>query len=98
MAVDTQAIALTPGIKVTGEFLSIGQGREWTDRDGKLHQPVMVTVLVGDRTIRLEYPSSKDATFWVGGVGRGDVVTLPCYPQSPKGATQVFFRGLRAID
>lgn len=81
---------------MTGEFLSIGQGREWTDQRGNVHRPVLVTLLVGDRTMRLEFPSADAAEHWCGGAERGDVLTLPCYAQSPQGASQVFYRGLRA--
>lgn len=83
------------GVTVTGEFLSVGPGRTWVGSDGKERKPSVVTLLVRDRTVRLEYASDAQAAFWVGSAVRGDVLTLPVFVRSPKNSTTVFFSGLR---
>lgn len=96
MTADTGAMLPVNGFSVVGEFLSVGQGKSWTGTDGKERHPVVVTLLVGDRTVRVEYPDASSAEYWTLQVQRGDRLAVPCYAQSPKGTTTVFYRGLRA--
>jgi hypothetical protein len=83
-----------PGVKLTGEFLSIGPGKPWPV-EAPTHHPVMVTLLVGERTARIEYRDA-DAVEWAvpGTPERGQPLTLKVYPQSPKGSTTIFWRGV----
>jgi len=90
------ATDLVPGFFVMGEYLSTGQGKAWTGTDGVERHPVNVTLLVGDRTVRIEYADAAGAEYWAGSAERGAHLTLPVYVQSPKGSTSVFYRGLRA--
>jgi len=83
------------GVMVTGEYLSGKSGKSWVGSDGEERHPYLVALLVGDRTLRVEYPSLDVASEWVGAAERGDVVTLPVFLQSPKGTTTVFLRGMR---
>lgn len=81
------------GIYVHGEFLSLGQGKPWTDSQGREHLPVVASVLVGDRVVRVEYRDADAAEVSCGSAARGDAIALPVFAQSPKGATTVFWRG-----
>lgn len=84
------------GVLVAGEFLSLSQGKPWTDDKNEVHTPVNATVLVGDRTIRVEFQTADDAEAAVGQTQRGERLVLPVFVQSPKGTTFVFYRGRRA--
>lgn len=81
------------GVYVHGEFLSLGQGKPWTDSQGRDHLPVVASVLVGDRVIRIEYRDADAAESACGQASKGEPVVLPVFAQSPKGATAVFWRG-----
>lgn len=39
--------SLPDGTYIVGEYLGSSDGREWTDREGKVHHPVVVRVLTG---------------------------------------------------
>lgn len=71
------------GFTLAGEYLSTKKGKPWTSKqDGAERTPILVTVLVGDRSLQVEYRDTESADAAVGGAERGDPVILPVYPRA----------------
>lgn len=87
---------MTQGVFVTGEFLAVKPGRQWTGQDGKTRNPHKVLVLVRDQSRDIEYRDEASALAAVGAAQRGDVLTLPVFPRAVK--DRVFFNGVNARD
>lgn len=90
-ATDTRA-----GFTLRGEFLSIKDGKPWTGRDGEERTPVLVTVLVGDRPVVVEYrdQASAEAAVAEGGAAdRGDAIAVPVFVRA-KGKDWLSVSGL----
>jgi hypothetical protein len=87
------------GIAVTGEFLSITPGKEWTGKDGVIRHPINVKILVNDATVKIEYRDSDAAQDAIVEAAdgalpqRGDVVTVPVFAQA-KGKDWLAYSGV----
>jgi hypothetical protein len=87
------------GISVTGEFLSIVPGKEWTGKDGVIRHPINVKLLANDSTVQIEYRDADAAQEAIveaaDGVipQRGDVVTVPVFARA-KGKDWLAYSGI----
>lgn len=81
------------GVFCHGEFLALNPGKAWP-ADNPTHFPVVASILVGDRVVRVEYRDADAAEAALGQAQRGDAVAVPVFAQSPKNAPgTVFWRG-----
>ncbi len=76
----------TQGLFIAGEFLSLQPDRayEWPEGSGKMREPWVAKVLVGDSVFNIEYASHSDAV--AAGLEvftRGDQVTVPVFARGP---------------
>lgn len=67
------------GFHLVGEFLSVKPGKEWTDRDGNTRQPGILSVLTGERVVRVEYADMDSAEAAATGLEKGGEVALPVF-------------------
>lgn len=86
------------GFSLVGEFVSIKPGKPWTDRDGNQRRPVNVSLLVGERVIRVEYADESSALAAVGAydaesMTKGSTISLPVFVRA-KGKDWLAVSGL----
>lgn len=81
------------GFSLVGEFLSIKPGKEWEDRSGATRRPYNLSVLVGERVIKVEYNDEDSALAAVPGAEKGDGIVLPVFVRA-KGKDWLAVSGL----
>lgn len=67
------------GFHLVGEFLSIKPGKEWTDREGGKRRPFLLSVLHGERVVRVEFSDEDSAQAAAGDADKGAEVALPVF-------------------
>jgi len=65
------------GLTLTGEFLALSAGREYTDRLGKVHQPFVARLLCGQYVESVEFDDESAALAVVGGMEPRQIVSVP---------------------
>jgi hypothetical protein len=97
---------LEQGLFLTGEYLGTLPGKEWTDREGNVHQPVNVRLLVDTTVYAVECADAEAAARLVpADAKRGQVVTLPVFARArafvdnqPVRGARVDFRGRPGVS
>jgi len=71
------ANAVEQGLVLTGEFLALTAGREWTDRNGVVHRPFVARMLCGQYVESVEFDDEAAALAVIGGAEARQVVSIP---------------------
>jgi hypothetical protein len=90
-----------PGFTLTGEMVSVKPGKPWVGNDGVRREPVNVSLLVGERVIRVEFRDESSALAAVGAFDgatpKGSTVTLPVFVRA-KGKDWLAVSGVNTRD
>jgi hypothetical protein len=76
------------GVAITGELIDVTEGKVYTDRNGELHTPGIVNLLVGRYVERIEFNNLEDAQDALQDAPPRATVTLAVRPTGPWDAAE----------